>query len=882
MSSQQYPIPPPSYGTTNPTNNNFFDREAEQPLLAGVGSSSGGGYFNQPAQGDLPDDFKYGTTVSDSSPEIRNAFIRKVYTILLCQILATVLVGGGISQSPDVLFWIQTHVWTFYVPLFGTLVNLGVLYWKRHSHPLNLVLLSTFTLMEAFTLGVVVAFYDNAIVMQALLITLGVFIGLTLFTLQSKYDFSGMGPFLFGALIAMVMTGLVGIFIPFGKTMDLIYAIGGCLLFSGYIVYDTYIINAKLSPDEFIMGAISLYLDENRSPFSDKSQKHDDQPTSSTTTTPRDGQSPIQHPPNHQHLDNYSRFFRRLASSVPHPHAPTRDDLLNVATGFWQRLRIRFKWFTIKSFRKFNADDISAFFTWFLFSQTIWILVGTTTFFSVIFAIVNSLRLQNYVARAISDYLTSETGITIIFESAIVPKWKDSRISFKNVYVSRRPANFRALHTRKRVGHHAAVGYDVSNHPAYDHFGDDDEDEDGPPIPDEDWNMSMFDLTIDSVDVTLSLWRWLDGKGLVEDAVVKGVRGVLDRQGVVWDPENPLDPAHFRHESVPGDFELESLQLEDLLITVYQPGGFRPYTASIFRADFRQFRKRWLFYDFLCAENIVGQFDNCLFSLHKPQSIGRTTEMDLKDGEWARMSRCRIDGVNIDHLQGSTTEGGPISWITSGKVDAVMDIKFPRDPHDDLPLNAILGEIADAISISLANPELERIPGQRELAKPALSAPRGDERDEDRQDGLKVIVDIDLRFRDLKAAVPLFTPDLSYVNNALIRPIVAFMNANRTLVPIHCRVVMDLRDFDGSWNMWETGMMDAISLKSYEALAYHVSQSTMNRQRMRTVSLWSLQMTASAVLSALRSAVNPVSHHLREAYMNSVSLYKASHMGPPL
>jgi len=114
--------------------------------------------------------------------------------------------------------------------------------------------------MEAFTLGVVVAFFNNAVVLQALIITLGVFIGLTLFTFQSKYDFSGMGPFLFGALIALLMTGLVGIFIPFGKTMDLLMAIGGCLLFSGYIVYDTYIINNKLSPDEFIMGAISLYL----------------------------------------------------------------------------------------------------------------------------------------------------------------------------------------------------------------------------------------------------------------------------------------------------------------------------------------------------------------------------------------------------------------------------------------------------------------------------------------------------------------------------------------------------------------------------------------------------------------------------------------------
>ena len=77
------------------------------------------------------------------------------------------------------------------------------------------------------------------------------------------------------------------------------------------------------------------------------------------------------------HLDNYPAFLRRLAMSVPNIHRPTRDDLLTVADGFWQRARIRFRWFTIKSFRKFNADDISAFVTWFLMSQTIWILVGT-------------------------------------------------------------------------------------------------------------------------------------------------------------------------------------------------------------------------------------------------------------------------------------------------------------------------------------------------------------------------------------------------------------------------------------------------------------------------------------------------------------------------
>ena len=74
---------------------------------------------------------------------------------------------------------------------------------------------------------------------------------------------------------------------------------------------------------------------------------------------------------------------------------------------------------------------------------------------------------SDYVARAISDYLTAETGITIIFESAIVPKWKDSRLSFKNVYVSLRPKDIEQTdHAPTQSGHMAAVGYDVSSHPA--------------------------------------------------------------------------------------------------------------------------------------------------------------------------------------------------------------------------------------------------------------------------------------------------------------------------------------------------------------------------------------------------------------------------------
>lgn len=89
---------------------------------------------------------------------------------------------------------------------------------------INLILLATFTGLEAITIGSVVSYYNQTVVLQALVITCFVFIGLTLFTFQSKYDFSKMGSYLFAALLVFFMTGMVGIFLPFNKTMDLLMA----------------------------------------------------------------------------------------------------------------------------------------------------------------------------------------------------------------------------------------------------------------------------------------------------------------------------------------------------------------------------------------------------------------------------------------------------------------------------------------------------------------------------------------------------------------------------------------------------------------------------------------------------------------------------------
>jgi hypothetical protein len=115
------------------------------------------------------------------------------------------------------------------------------------------------------------------------------------------------------------------------------------------------------------------------------------------------------------------------------------------------------------------------------------------------------------------------------------------------------------------------------------------------------------------------------------------LKPAVDRSHIKYDPTKHWDPADFRRTAAQGDFDLEGLIIEDFLITVHQPGGFRPFPMSIFRAEMREFRKQWLFWDMLHAESIVGQFDGSLFSLHRPQAMGRTNERDLRDSQWSHI-----------------------------------------------------------------------------------------------------------------------------------------------------------------------------------------------------------------------------------------------------
>ncbi|KAI8063833.1 inhibitor of apoptosis-promoting Bax1-domain-containing protein [Gongronella butleri] len=232
---QQYPAPPPAY-----------ESESRQPLFGGE---------------EHEEDDMFKETVINSSMEIRLQFVRKVYSILTVQVMSTIVMSAIYMYNLSVKSWVQSNPWMLFVSCFGSLGVLFALMWKARSAPLNYYLLALFTLLEGHLVGTVVTFYDQTIVLQALIITFGVFFGLTLFTLQSKWDFSGMMPFLFAGLSILVLAGFVQIFIPFSEGFQLALAIGGVIIFSGYILLDTYLIFNRYSPEDYIMASVSLYMD---------------------------------------------------------------------------------------------------------------------------------------------------------------------------------------------------------------------------------------------------------------------------------------------------------------------------------------------------------------------------------------------------------------------------------------------------------------------------------------------------------------------------------------------------------------------------------------------------------------------------------------------
>ena len=124
-----------------------------------------------------------------------------------------------------------------------------------------MVALFSFTTVSGLTLGPLLYQVGPTIAAEAFALTAITFVGLSLYVVYSKKDFSFMSGFLMAGLIVIIVGGLINMFFIGSIGMHFVISCGSVLLFSGFILYDTSNILRYYGTDEHVSATLALYLD---------------------------------------------------------------------------------------------------------------------------------------------------------------------------------------------------------------------------------------------------------------------------------------------------------------------------------------------------------------------------------------------------------------------------------------------------------------------------------------------------------------------------------------------------------------------------------------------------------------------------------------------
>jgi modulator of FtsH protease len=198
--------------------------------------------------------------VANATVAERVGFVRKVYGLFFTGILFSG-VGVAIGFAYPPLMWaVIQNRWISFFVLIGAIIGAQAV---RLVPGVNLAALFGFTTLMGIFLSPVLAIIGaknpNSI-LQAGVLTVGIFGGLTAYAFLSKRDFSFLNGMLTVGLIVVVLSGILNIFFA-SSAFSFGIAVTTLLLFSGYVLYDTQQIIRRYPTNEYVAGALDLFLD---------------------------------------------------------------------------------------------------------------------------------------------------------------------------------------------------------------------------------------------------------------------------------------------------------------------------------------------------------------------------------------------------------------------------------------------------------------------------------------------------------------------------------------------------------------------------------------------------------------------------------------------
>ncbi len=195
-------------------------------------------------------------------PIFTTGFYSKVYAFFGLAILTSAAGAWvGMNYLAEYLIATPAIIWGFFI--LELILIFTAKMWSQKA-PLNYFLFAAFafitgiTIVPLLTYAIVVG--GVGMVSKALLSTAFMFGAAALFGATTNIDLSGLRGFLLMSLIGMIVISIVGIFIPWGNTFEMIFSGFGVVLFAGYTMYDIQKLK-HYDQNQYIDAALQLYLD---------------------------------------------------------------------------------------------------------------------------------------------------------------------------------------------------------------------------------------------------------------------------------------------------------------------------------------------------------------------------------------------------------------------------------------------------------------------------------------------------------------------------------------------------------------------------------------------------------------------------------------------
>lgn len=202
----------------------------------------------------------YSTPQNSAARE--NPVLRNAFGLLALSMIPTA-VGAAFAMSLGIPAMMMAS------PLIASLVFLAVMFGMlfmisaNSDSVLGVVFMLLFTFLAGMwlsgILSVALAMTNGwQMIMTAALGTAGVVTGCSIYAMNTKRDFSSMGGFLFGSVIALIVVSLANIFFQM-PLLSILISIAAIVIFSLFMVFDVQRV-VRGGETNYVMAATSIYL----------------------------------------------------------------------------------------------------------------------------------------------------------------------------------------------------------------------------------------------------------------------------------------------------------------------------------------------------------------------------------------------------------------------------------------------------------------------------------------------------------------------------------------------------------------------------------------------------------------------------------------------